>query len=303
MASRKARSVMILVVAAALVVPALTACGGNRDGGTQVAWTEAGGTPTVADSLSPAPSLSPSVAPTSAAPSASARGKASPRPRPSTPPKPKVALPPPPNKPNVPPPGTGGGSSGPCPSYAGPKAPIVEVKAALTTAAGRAYWSGTSKPDGYTGTGSEIKVPLNLMKAIAWQESGWQSTIIACDGGIGTMQVMPATATWMNDRFRTSHDVNTLAGNTAIGAEYLEWLIMYFGLYYFGSFDLSVTAPVGAGGATLSLRDVVVAAYNVGPGAVEKDNPAPQPDHLSIPNQRYVDNVVALMSNCECLSY
>jgi soluble lytic murein transglycosylase-like protein len=180
---------------------------------------------------------------------------------------------------------------------------MADVKAALTTAANRAWWVGARKPQGYTGDGSEITVPVNLIKAVAWQESGWQSTIIACDGGIGTMQVMPGTATWMNDRFGTSHDVDTLAGNTALGAEYLEWLIMYFGLYYFGSFDLDVTAPVGANGATMRLLDVVVAGYNVGPGAVEVIVDDPGTDYLKIPNQRYVDNVVALMSNCVCLSY
>lgn len=172
------------------------------------------------------------------------------------------------------------------------------MKAALTSAAGRAYWTGASKPEGYPGTGSEIKVPLNLIKAVAWQESGWQSTIIACDGGIGTMQVMSGTATWMNGRFGTSYDVNTLSGNTALGAEYLEWLIMYFGLYYFGSFDLSTVAPVGVGGANMRLRDVVIAGYNVGPGALENSD-----DTLAIPNQRYVDNVVALMTNCVCQNY
>jgi len=102
----------------------------------------------------------------------------------------------------------------------------------------------------------------------------------------------------MNQRFGTSHDVHTLAGNTALGAEYLQWLIMYFGLYYFGTFDLDATADVGAGGKTMRLRDVVIAAYNVGPGGVENPD-----ETLGIPNQRYVNNVVALMSNCECLSY
>ena len=212
--------------------------------------------------------------------------------------KPKIALPPPPNSPQVPPP-TNAPSDAPCPSYAGPKAPMADVKAALTKAAGTPYWSTVrNKPEGYSGDGSEITVPVNLMKAVAWQESGWQSTIIACDGGIGTMQVMPGTATWMNQRFGTSHDVHTLAGNTALGAEYLQWLIMYFGLYYFGTFDLDATADVGAGGKTMRLRDVVIAAYNVGPGGVENPD-----ETLGIPNQRYVNNVVALMSNCECLSY
>ncbi len=126
------------------------------------------------------------------------------------------------------------------------------------------------------------------MYAVAWQESGWQSTILACDGGLGTMQIMPLTADWMNQRFGTGYDVHTLTGNTMIGAEYLEWLIKYFGEVYFqGSYDLSNQA----------LLDSVVAAYNVGVDVID-----PTKGHDGIPNWQYVDNVEALMSSCPCLT-
>jgi soluble lytic murein transglycosylase-like protein len=35
-----------------------------------------------------------------------------------------------------------------------------------------------------------------LVKAVAWQESGWRM-VTAADGGIGVMQLMPATAAWV----------------------------------------------------------------------------------------------------------
>ena len=89
---------------------------------------------------------------------------------------------------------------------------MPQVKAALAASAATLFW--TDQPS--------ITLPANLIEAIAWQESGWQSTIIACDGGLGTMQIMPATATWMNTRFGTNLNVNTLSGNTMLGAEYLE---------------------------------------------------------------------------------
>lgn len=248
-----------------------------------------------APSTSPTPSVAPS---TTAAPSAqpgvaAATTTATPSRFPVPPRKPDMALPPAPRRPAP-------SASTTCPSYSGPKAPLADVRDALTAAGTTAYWVPVQdKPEGYPGDGSEITVPVDLMKAIAWQESGWQSTIIACDGGIGTMQVMPDTATWMNQRFKTSHDVNTLAGNTALGAEYLEWLIMYFGLYYYGTFDLYAPAPPRVGPADMRLIDVVIAAYNVGYGAVEN----PDGTSLSIPNQWYVDNVLALMTNCECQKY
>jgi soluble lytic murein transglycosylase-like protein len=179
------------------------------------------------------------------------------------------------------------------------------VRDALVSAGRQEYWRGVQPPADLDGDLPTITVPANLMKAVAWQESGWQSTIIACDGGIGTMQVMPGTAEFVNNRFGTDHNVNTLAGNTALGAAYLEWLTMYFGLYYFGDFDLDATAPVGPDGATMRLRSVVISAYNVGPHALEDDNgtPGTDDDTLSIPNRSYVNNVTALMTECVCLTY
>jgi soluble lytic murein transglycosylase-like protein len=38
-------------------------------------------------------------------------------------------------------------------------------------------------------------VDVGLVKALAWQESGWQM-ITASDGGIGVMQLMPDSVTW-----------------------------------------------------------------------------------------------------------
>ncbi|MEA2516712.1 MAG: hypothetical protein QOG16_550, partial [Actinomycetota bacterium] len=37
-----------------------------------------------------------------------------------------------------------------------------------------------------------------LVKAVAWQESGWQQNVRSSVGAIGVMQVMPATARWVN---------------------------------------------------------------------------------------------------------
>ena len=143
------------------------------------------------------------------------------------------------------------------------------------------------------------------MKAVAWTESTWRSTVISCDGGVGLMQVMPATATFINDRFGTNYNISTLSGNASLGAAYIEWLTVYFGLYYFASYDLDTKADIGTGGVSLRLRDVVIAAYNVGPVAVEDDGGTPSDysdDTLSIPNQWYVDRVVGYMTNCPCLT-
>jgi Transglycosylase SLT domain len=180
----------------------------------------------------------------------------------------------------------------PCPYHEGTDASTSAVKSALLTAASNPYWIDTR----VDWAGVDITVPPNLMKAVAWQESGWQSTIIACDGGIGTMQIMPDTATWMNGQLGTSYDVHTLAGNTKIGAAYLTWLIGYFGYRYFDGY-YALNAADCADETSPCLLNAVIAAYNYGFGGVDTAN------GLAIPNPQYVRNVRALMAECKCLSF
>ena len=173
------------------------------------------------------------------------------------------------------------------PKYVGTQASRADAKAALTDAAGRTYWP-TSAPG--------LKVPLNLVKATAYQESGWQSNIVACDGGIGLMQVMPDTAAFVNQRFDQSYDIDDYRDNATLGANYLAWLIKYFGdVYFAGSYDADPADC--ADHSDLCLLNAVIAAYNFGPGAVDTD------EGLVIPNPRYVDNVRSLMESCPCLSW
>jgi len=240
------------------------------------------------------PSASPSVSPSaSAAHSAStkpsaAKPKATPKASKNTAVAAAIALPPAPHAPETapttsPPAAAASASasaSATCPTYAGTDAPKAEVGGALSTAA------ATPRSFSYTDSGGvsrtvSITAPDTLLKAIAWQESGWQSEIVACDGGFGTLQIMSGTATWMNNRFGTSYDYHTLAGNTQIGSEYVEWLIAYFGeVYYADDFDVTTDQ---------SLLNDVIAAYNVGPGAVN-----PTGTSSGIPNPSYVANVEAL---------
>jgi Transglycosylase SLT domain len=236
------------------------------------------------------PALSADPVPSaSASPSPSRRPSKSPSPRPA-PSKKKVVVvqPPPQPKPQPLPSGVK------CPYHEGTDASKAQVGAALTTAANRVFYSAAGPLD------------LKLIKAVAWQESGWQSTIIACDGGIGTMQVMPNTATWMNEKFGTDFDMHTLNGNTMIGSAYLQWLVKYFGDVYFSSnpdpYDLSPDNCVSGDPAvpnykTPCLLNAVIASYNYGFGAVDTDT------GIQIPNPQYVSNVRALMENCPCFAY
>ena len=107
-------------------------------------------------------------------------------------------------------------------------------------------------------------LPVNLVLAIGWQESGWTQHVIARDGGIGVMQLMPYTAMSINTSTGIHRDPYKLWDNLNLGATYLRWLWNTFhgNLYQ------------------------VISAYNEGGWAVM---------HRGIFNWNYVNSVMYLM--------
>lgn len=271
------------------MVVAVAGCGGQGGSGKsgQAAGTQSS-TASPSDEASVSPSDEASPSPKVLDQALGAAASASPKPKKPSSPKPapsrkpiKVVDPPPVPKPAPLPSGTV------CPFHEGTDASHAAVKSALVTAAGTHFWSSVP-----------ITVPVNLMKAVAWQESGWQSTIMACDGGIGTMQLMPNTVAYLNTRFVDTYDAHTLTGNTMLGAEYLEWLIKYFGDLYFQS-NYTVDAAACADETSACLLNAIIASYNVGFGNVDTTA------GLVIPKSayQYVGNVRALMTGCACLAF
>ncbi|MEU7754725.1 lytic transglycosylase domain-containing protein [Micromonospora sp. NPDC049101] len=278
------------VLLSGTLVGCATEAEGPRDQTGPVALADAPlDAPTDEATAEPSPSVS-AVESMGAAPSRRASASPSPKPKKKptrTAPKP-LAVAKPPTETMVPPAPPKPAPSSCKPTYQGAQAARAEVKAALTDAAGRSYWP-VSAPD--------ITVPLNLLKATAWQESGWQSNIHACDGGVGLMQVMPATATWMNQRFEQSYQIDDYRDNASLGATYLAWATKYIGDMYFES-DFRLDPALCTAELNSCLLNAVIAAYNVGHGAVAREG-AP----LAIPNPSYVRNVRALMTECVCLDY
>lgn len=111
---------------------------------------------------------------------------------------------------------------------------------------------------------AHYQLPAGLLLAIAWQESGWNQHVIARDGGIGAMQIMPYTAAGLNTAAGTHYDPYKLSDNIALGAIYLHFLM------------------VGFHGDLVR----VISAYNEGGWNVI---------HRGIFNWRYVYNVQTLM--------
>jgi soluble lytic murein transglycosylase-like protein len=163
-----------------------------------------------------------------------------------------------------------------------------KVKSALKSAAGRIYWR-TEAPT--------LKLNYPLVKAVAWQESGWQSNIHNCDGGTGIMQVMPATVDMINQRFGLAYDPSKYQDNAYVGANYLAWMTKWAADRYFKS-HYNLSGSTCKSHTSWCLLNVVISGYNAGQGGIEQAAAT-----KTLPNPEYVAAVRALMSRCQCDQY
>ena len=90
-------------------------------------------------------------------------------------------------------------------------------------------------------------VPVDLLMAVAYQESGWQTSVVSNKGAIGVGQLLPATAEWVAEDLIgiPSLDPNNPDDNIRMSARFLLWLIGYLGS-----------------------EDAALAGYYQGPGSV-----------------------------------
>ena len=91
-------------------------------------------------------------------------------------------------------------------------------------------------------------LPVDLVMAVAWHESGWNNTALSHKGAVGIGQIMPATGAWIASDLigRPNLDASIPEDNIRMSARYLRWLINYLG-------D----------------EDLALAGYYQGPGAVK----------------------------------
>jgi hypothetical protein len=176
-----------------------------------------------------------------------------------------------------------------CPIVSGTPESAPEVLAQLTAASQvneyqAAHVDPTTMDSRLHGVLPDVHVPLPMLKALAADVSSWTSTCISNDSlAYGTMQVSQAVNDQMNERFQTTLDRLQPADNIALGTAYLEYLTVHFGIVHFhNDFDLTTNIP---------LRDAVLAAYDVGMGAVETSGTI----HIGPIGQQFVTTVVGLM--------
>jgi LysM repeat protein len=111
-------------------------------------------------------------------------------------------------------------------------------------------------------------VPGSLAAAIAWQESGFNNSMVSPANARGVMQVLPGTWDWVQQNLATSPlDPSSPHDNVRAGVLYLGNLLRQTG---------------GDPG-------MAVAAYYQGLGSIRTQGVLPE-------TQRYVDNVLALRS-------
>lgn len=119
----------------------------------------------------------------------------------------------------------------------------------------------TSTPDAATIKGDLTSaaqtygLPPNLLYAEAYQESQWDPTAMACDGGVGLMQIQYYNITWLNNLSSgscdgiaikaTSYDAYTAQGSADLGAKYLRWLKCLY--EYNAPSGGTASAPVNGG--------------------------------------------------------
>lgn len=124
----------------------------------------------------------------------------------------------------------------------------------------------TSMDDIFEEAAKTYGVPVQLLKAVAKAESGFNPNAVSGAGAIGVMQLMPATAQSLG--VTNPYDARQ---NIMGGAKYLKENLERF-----------------SGDASLAL-----AAYNAGPNAVEKYNGIPPYSET----QNYVKTVLSYMND------
>ncbi len=107
-------------------------------------------------------------------------------------------------------------------------------------------------------------IPVDLLMAIAWQESGWNNAALSNKGARGIGQLMPATERWVADSLigHPELDAANPEDNIRISARYVRWLLDRMG-------D----------------ERLAIAAYYQGPGSVTAGG-------LFSSTEQYVENVL-----------
>ena len=75
---------------------------------------------------------------------------------------------------------------------------------------------------------SKYDLPPDLINAVIWTESGFNSQVKSTKGAVGLMQLMPATADWINGSKLQEDQLINAKINIDLGCKYLRYLLDKF---------------------------------------------------------------------------
>ena len=109
-------------------------------------------------------------------------------------------------------------------------------------------------------------LPVDLLMAMTWVESGWQNSVVSPKGAVGIGQLMPVTAEFIRTELigQPGLDPRVPEHNIRISARYLRWLLLRahgdarlaLASYYQGPHSVETT---GVRGGTVLYVDAVLA--------------------------------------------
>lgn len=113
---------------------------------------------------------------------------------------------------------------------AGTKVPTVAVGSGGYPARLQASPSRLALVPTFERWASTYGVPVDLLMAVTWLESGWQNGVVSPVGAVGIGQVMPDTVLWMEQVIIGEPlDPRDPGDNIRMSARYLRWLLDKFG--------------------------------------------------------------------------
>ena len=75
---------------------------------------------------------------------------------------------------------------------------------------------------------SQLGVDPHLVRALAWMESGYQTTIVSPAGAVGVLQTLPTTREYVEDVLKGGSIPRTVDGDVEVGVLYLKHLLAVF---------------------------------------------------------------------------
>ena len=103
---------------------------------------------------------------------------------------------------------------------------LIGTKLALPAAT--AATSSASVREILTATARHYGVDERLVRALAWMESGYQTSIVSSAGAVGVMQTLPSTREYVENVLAGRPIPRTVEGDVEVGVLYLRSLLQHF---------------------------------------------------------------------------